>query len=117
MPRKIRYEYIAQLIDHAAQDYPRGRTYPGEVTLFRAMTQPAGVKSDPTLGWGQLVTGVIKVVEVTGTHNSIMMHEQHVAELVHKIDEQLNQIQRSLPPQNSSTNHFSKTDSAILSLN
>ena len=53
MPRKIRYEYIARLIDRAAQNYPRGRTYPGEVILFHASSQPEGIKPDPTLGWGK----------------------------------------------------------------
>ena len=40
MPRKIRYQYIARLIDHAAQIYQRGRTYPGDVILFHALSQP-----------------------------------------------------------------------------
>jgi thioesterase domain-containing protein/acyl carrier protein len=116
MPRKIRYEYIAQLIDYAAQIYPRGRTYSGDVVLFHALTQPEGIRPDRTLGWAQLVTGGIKIVEVTGTHNSIMMHEQHVAELVHKIGDQLNQIQRRLSSGNSSANNLSTMDSAILSV-
>src|SRR6185503_11789712 len=77
MPRKIRYEYIARLIDHAARTYPRGRTYPGTVVLFHALTQPEGIKPDRTLGWGQLVTGDLKIIDVIGTHNSIMMHDLH----------------------------------------
>jgi thioesterase domain-containing protein/acyl carrier protein len=116
MPRKIRYEYIARLIDHAAQIYPRGRTYPGDVVVFHALTQPEGIKPDRTLGWGQLVTGAIKIVEVTGTHNSIMMHEQHVAQLVHKIDDHLGELHGCLPSQSSSTSRLSRTGSAVLSV-
>jgi len=117
MPRKIRYEYIARLIDRAAQFYPRGRTYPGEVILFHAVTQPEGIKPDRTLGWTHLVTGDIKVVDVMGTHNSIMMHKPHVAALVHKINLHLSQLQDRLAAENSSLTDFSPTDPAILSIN
>ena len=92
MPRKIRYEYIARLIDRAAQIYPRGNIYEGEVILFHALSQPEGIKQDRTLGWRGLITGELKIMDVVGTHNSIMMHEPHVAELVRKIDDQLRQL-------------------------
>jgi amino acid adenylation domain-containing protein len=97
MPRKIRYEYIARVIDRAAQIYPRGRTYSGEVVLFHASSQPEGIKSDRTLGWAGLVTAAIKIVDVPGTHHSIMMHEPHVAELVRKIDEHLRHLYNPFP--------------------
>jgi amino acid adenylation domain-containing protein len=104
MPRKIRYEYIAGLIDRAVQLYPGGRTYSGEVTLFRSSTQPEGIKPDPTLGWSKLVTRDLKIVKVVGTHNSIMRHEPHVADLVRKIDQQLSQLHNRSVPKNPSTN-------------
>lgn len=97
VPRKIRYEYIARVIDRAAQLYPRGRTYAGDVILFHAMSQPEGIKPDRTLGWANLITGDLKVVDVIGTHNSIMMHEPHVAELVRKIDTHLTQLHARRP--------------------
>jgi thioesterase domain-containing protein len=91
LPRKIRYEYIARVIDRAAQVYPRGRTYPGNVILFHALSQPEGVRPDRTLGWANLIAGDLKIVDIIGTHNSIMMHEPHVAELVRKLDQHLRQ--------------------------
>lgn len=97
MPRKIRYEYIAQLIDRAAQTYPPGRTYSGEAVLFHALTQPGGNQPDPTLGWADLIVGDLKIVDTVGTHNSIMMHEPHVAELVRKIDNHLIHLHNGLP--------------------
>ena len=97
IPRKIRYEYIARVIDHAAQIYPRGRTYSGDVVLFHASSQPGGIKPDRTLGWANLITAELKIVDVIGTHNSIMMHEPHVAELVRKIDDHLRQLYDRLP--------------------
>ena len=97
MPRKTRYEYIARLIENAAELYPRENTYAGDVVIFHASLQPEGIKPDRTLGWGQLVEGDLKIVDVVGTHNSIMMHAPHVAELVRKIDDQLQQLQNPLP--------------------
>jgi thioesterase domain-containing protein/acyl carrier protein len=92
LPRKIRYEYIAKLIDRAIQTYPAGRTYQGDAVLFHALTQPDGIRLDPTLGWATLIVGDLKIIEVVGTHNSIMMHEPHVAELVRKIDQHLKEV-------------------------
>ena len=92
MPRKTRYNYIARLIEHAAELYPRDNTYEGDVVLFHASSQPEGIKPDRTLGWGALVKGELKIVDVPGTHHSIMMHAPHVAELVRKIDGQLQQL-------------------------
>jgi thioesterase domain-containing protein len=97
MPRKIRYEYIARLIDRAAQMYPRDRSYAGDVVLFHASSQPEGIKPDRTLGWGGLITGDLKIVDVAGTHNSIMTYGPHIAELVHKIDDHLARLQSRLP--------------------
>ena len=91
MPRKIRYEYVARLIDRAAGFYPRNNIYSGDVILFHALTQPEGIQPDRTLGWGERVTGDLRIVDVVGTHNSIMTHEPHVAELVRKIDDVLRQ--------------------------
>jgi hypothetical protein len=97
MPRKTRYEYIAGLIELAAQLYPRGNTYAGDVVLFHARSQPESIKPDRTLGWSEIVQGDLKIVDVDGTHNSIMMYAPHVAELVRKIDDQLQQLHNPAP--------------------
>jgi thioesterase domain-containing protein/acyl carrier protein len=99
MPRKLRYEYIARVIDRATQIYQRDKTYSGDVVLFHASSQPDGIKQDRTLGWKNLVTGELKIVDILGTHNSIMMHEPHVAGLVRKMDEHLRQIGNRSPSQ------------------
>jgi thioesterase domain-containing protein/acyl carrier protein len=97
MPRKMRYEYIARLIEHATQIYPRSNTYAGDVILFRASSQPPeGIQADCTLGWGDRITGDLKIVDVAGTHHSIMSHEPHVAGLVAKIDHHLRQLHNLL---------------------
>ena len=92
LPRKIRYEYVARVVDRAARLYPGGRAYPGEAILFHASSQPEGIRPDRTLGWAELITGDLKIIDVIGTHNSIMMHEPHVAELVRKIDQYLTEL-------------------------
>jgi len=97
MPRRIRYEYIAWLIDRAAQNYPRGRSYAGDAVLFQALSQPEGIKPDRSLGWAGLIAGDLKIVDVTGTHNSIMSHAPHIAGLVQKIDDHLRLLYSRLP--------------------
>ena len=97
MPRKLRYEYIARVIDRAIQIYPPGKTYPGDVILFHASSQPDGIKQDRTLGWANLITGELKIVDIPGTHNSIMMYEPHVAGLVRRMDEHLRQLGNQSP--------------------
>jgi thioesterase domain-containing protein/aryl carrier-like protein len=47
------------------------RPYPGRITLFRATRQPSGM-DDPTLGWGGVAIGGVDILEVPGTHVSIM---------------------------------------------
>ena len=106
MPSKVRYQYIARLIDHAAQSYPPGRTYLGEAVLFHALTQPEGIRPDPTLGWADLITGDLKIVDINGTHNSIMMHEPHVADLVRMIDNHLRQLHNHSHPKCPSNGHL-----------
>lgn len=48
------------------------KPYPGRVTLFRASKQPAGVLSDPELGWGSVALGGVDVYEVPGRHGAIV---------------------------------------------
>jgi amino acid adenylation domain-containing protein len=97
MPRRIRYEYIAQLIDRAAQNYPRGRSYAGDAVLFHATSQPEGIKPDRTLGWAGMIAGGLAIVDVAGTHNSIMSHTPHIAGLVQRIDDHLRRLPSQLP--------------------
>ncbi len=61
---------------------------PGTVTLFRASIQPENIISDPLLGWKDHVAGEIKVINVTGTHNS-MIKEPHLSILVKAIEAEL----------------------------
>lgn len=98
LPGRVRYEYIADLIDQAALAYPKGRTYPGEVTIFRASTQPDGIQPDPSLGWAEMALGNLKIIDVPGTHNSVMMHEPHVAHLVRQINSCLDRLHRLKRP-------------------
>jgi thioesterase domain-containing protein len=67
-PRSIRKAYGAAL---RAREAYSPAPYPGRITLFRAQRQPRGV-TDPYLGWGSVASGGVEVVEVPGTHVSIM---------------------------------------------
>ncbi len=59
----------------ALRDY-QPRTYAGDVLLYRAAEYPATASSDPTLGWGRLVLGELRVQTIPGDHYSIVRRPQ-----------------------------------------
>ena len=84
------------------------RVYPGSVTLFKtardietpgsdeAETSEKTIKmtkifQDPTMGWGDLAAGGVRVVDVPGNHQT-MVNRPHVETLALKIKERLNEI-------------------------
>ncbi len=71
LPRLAHYNEIARLVDEAGSAF-RPKPYGGEVLLYRARLQPENIVPDGTLGWGPHVVGNLRIVDVEGTHNSIM---------------------------------------------
>lgn len=43
--------------------------YPGKVTVFRGTSQPKIIFADRTLGWGNLASGGVEVIEYVSTHS------------------------------------------------
>jgi len=72
-------------------DHYQPSSCPGEVTLFHASIQPENIVPDSTLGWKNYVSGELKIVEVTGTHNS-MMKEPHLSILVQAIQSEMQNL-------------------------
>lgn len=58
--------------------------YPGQVTLFRCSNKIPGHYYEPDLGWGGLATGGVQIVEVPGSHHSLLM-EPHVRTLAEQL--------------------------------
>jgi aspartate racemase len=56
------------------------KPYSGRVTLFRARHGSPHIHSDPLGGWGEVADGGVDVIEVPGTHSS-MLEQPHVAAL------------------------------------
>jgi len=56
------------------------KEYPGRVTLFRARHGSPRIHSDPLGGWAGVAMGGVDVVEVPGTHNT-MLEQPNVATL------------------------------------
>ncbi len=46
-------------------------SYPGDILLFRAETQPLGVHYDYYLGWRDIIKGKVNVIEVNGNHGNL----------------------------------------------
>jgi thioesterase domain-containing protein len=63
----------------ALRDYEL-RPYPGQLTLLRAAQGSPRIRADPLGGWGATAAGGVRVIEVPGTHLT-MLEEPHVREL------------------------------------
>ena len=50
--------------------------FPGKLTLFRATEERVGRLKERTLGWQRLARGGVEVVDVPGTHTSIILEPQ-----------------------------------------
>jgi thioesterase domain-containing protein len=48
------------------------RSYPGSITLFRAMDRSVTGTYSRTLGWGRLAQGGVRVIDVPGTHSTVL---------------------------------------------
>ena len=66
-PHSLAYKLYALYDIHTqAYDGYRPKPYDGRVAIFRTRKQPLGLKSDPTLGWGELMKGKLELYEVPG---------------------------------------------------
>ena len=60
------------------------RVYPGRLTLFHSGVHPLLSSYDPTMGWGALAAGGVEVIEISGSHLSIMQ-EPRVQRLAERL--------------------------------
>jgi aspartate racemase len=60
------------------------QVYPGRVTLFRSIERPTRKYYEPLLGWGELASGGVEVVEVPGHHKTMIL-EPYVRFLAEKL--------------------------------
>jgi thioesterase domain-containing protein len=58
-------------IERAVRAY-QPRPYPGPITLFRACDRRVTRTYSRTLGWGRLALGGIRVIDVPGTHSTVL---------------------------------------------
>lgn len=58
--------------------------YPGNVTLFRAMSRPLLNTFDPEVGWQKLAPGRVKVIDVPSSHEGMFKHP-HVTDLARQL--------------------------------
>ena len=97
LPRKQRATYLWRKLAHWAEGPPgqprppgqetknavwtameravrayRPRSYPGAITLFRATDRSVTGTYSRTLGWGRLARGGVRVIDVPGTHSTVL---------------------------------------------
>ncbi len=68
-PQAIRQVRLVGFRAHTAYE---PKSYPGRVTLFRAMEQPRGIYENRTLGWGPLIKGGLEIYDTPGHHGAIV---------------------------------------------
>ncbi len=85
-------ERVGQVNVEAGSAY-EPKPYSGAAVLFRASNQPSGIHPDQTLGWADLVEGVLEIHEVPGYHGTIIA-EPRVRFLVEKFGPCLERAQR-----------------------
>jgi thioesterase domain-containing protein/acyl carrier protein len=70
-PQHLRYQLLQKKNLSALYHY-RPAPYAGNLTLFRALSEPRGWYADPYLGWRNTILGEIRVIEVDGSHENFM---------------------------------------------
>lgn len=60
------------------------KPYPGRITYFRALEQPADIRPGSGIEWESLAPGRVEIIEVPGDHLS-MMDDPHVRILAEKL--------------------------------
>jgi thioesterase domain-containing protein len=88
------YESLGMEHKKAMESY-RPKPYSGDVALFRASRQLAGLISqgDPYLGWKRVLNGSLDVCEIHG-HQQNMLLEPNVGQLAKEITSRLNAAQQ-----------------------
>ena len=74
--------------ERADDDLQRRQVGADEIVLVRAGVQPENIVPDPFLGRKDYVSEDLKIVEIPGTHNSIIK-EPHLSFLVEAIEAEL----------------------------
>jgi amino acid adenylation domain-containing protein len=78
---------VRRINARAAEAYAP-RSYPGLVTLYRAVVRPTDRYDHPDLGWTEYCPGGLEVVRVTGDHESLVA-EPHAEGLARLMEERM----------------------------
>ena len=73
----------------------RPQPYEGAVAVIRTAKQPLGIYSDPTLGWGKLITSGLDIQEEVPGHRIGSLDEPRVRIMADKIEKCLDKAQQS----------------------
>jgi thioesterase domain-containing protein len=71
LPHALRYREIERVHLRANDTYVP-LPYHGAITLFRASEQPDALAGGPTLGWDSVAKAGIRVIDLPGTHDTLI---------------------------------------------
>jgi thioesterase domain-containing protein len=90
-PELVEHHLFRNFVEAQARYTPQA--YEGDIVLFRALqAETQYLAAGPTLGWEQHVRGAIRIVDIAGSHFT-MMSEPGVSQLVEGLRQAL-----ELPP-------------------
>jgi thioesterase domain-containing protein len=90
------YFFEALGVEHKkAMDKYRPAPYDGDVLVFRASKQLAGLIADEQLGWDRTVRGKLEICEVPG-HQQNLLLEPNVSRLAKEFSVRLKAAQRRM---------------------
>jgi thioesterase domain-containing protein/acyl carrier protein len=96
LPPKLRIHRVRRMNNRIADEYSPPR-YGGPVTVLHARIQAPRPVPDPTLGWGEHVTGTISLGEIPGDHETIF-HEPNLGVMAETLQQRIDEWLGSLEP-------------------
>jgi hypothetical protein len=85
LPHALRYRELERSHERAYFDY-EPQSYDGSIVLFRAARHPDEMNATRTLGWENVVTGTIEVIDLPGSHDDLIEQPALVMGLRHVLE-------------------------------
>jgi thioesterase domain-containing protein len=94
LPVHVILEALADEHGNAAAKYVP-RPYQGDVVLFRVEKQLRGMVAGEHLGWKEILTGNLDVVDIPG-HQQNLLHQPNISCLARELNGRLTAVQKQI---------------------
>jgi len=106
--RLAKFSFYIQILKTMQQAWRKYniKNYPGKITLFRSGESKSDPSLSPDMGWGQFTTQPVSIIDVPGSHISMM--QQPESDILAK---ELNSLIRK--SRNAFDNRYAKSPNAL----